>query len=296
MCAMDDEALTRILDAVGSKFVPADLDRDGLRADIQLTAWWWMQITGEKNQPAKLRGLQDIRRAAEDLKRLLEADDQSGLALSKYPFTGSDPLTVLNQLTNYVDRVLEWCNGDAKTRPFRIRGSAFEWAMQSLMELYPKYFRRKPGISRLGDKIDGPACFSRAASRPKRSPSARPLSLPTPSCLAWTTPGPRTAPASPPKRSMRLAAQKKRRHCGSGMGSRGLRAPSPYQFQFEFCRPRWALRRQRPASPAFAESSPTLAVDLLLIRTVYRRRETVVRGIAVLHCRSALRERRARGG
>jgi hypothetical protein len=76
---MDDEALTRILDAVGSKFIPANLDRDGLRADIQLAAWWWMQITGEKKQPARLRRLQDIRRAAEDLKRLLEEDAQAGL-------------------------------------------------------------------------------------------------------------------------------------------------------------------------------------------------------------------------
>ena len=37
---MDDEALTRILDAVGSKFIPANLDRDELRADVQLAAWW----------------------------------------------------------------------------------------------------------------------------------------------------------------------------------------------------------------------------------------------------------------
>ena len=43
---MDDEALTRILDAVGSKFIPANLDLDGLRTEIQLAAWWWMQITG----------------------------------------------------------------------------------------------------------------------------------------------------------------------------------------------------------------------------------------------------------
>src|SRR6478735_1892869 len=108
---MDDEALTRILDAVGSKFIPANLDLDGLRTEIQLAAWWWMQITGEKKQPARLRRLQELRRAAEDLKRLLEEDAQSGLALSKYPFTGSDPLTVLNQLTNFVNRVLEPLDG-----------------------------------------------------------------------------------------------------------------------------------------------------------------------------------------
>ena len=120
---MDDEALTRILDAVGSKFIPANLDRDGLRVDIQLAAWWWMQITGEKKQPARLRRLQDIRRAAEDLKRLLEEDAQSGLALSKYPFTGSDPLTILNQLTNYVNRVLEPPDRPTGCKPgqFRLR-------------------------------------------------------------------------------------------------------------------------------------------------------------------------------
>ena len=167
-CAMDDEALTRILDAVGSKFIPANLDLDGLRADIQLAALWWMQITGEKNQPARLRRLQDIRRAAEDLKRLLEEDAQSGLALSKYPFTGSDPLTMLNQLTNYVNRVLEPPEppDGMQTRPVPLKGSAFDWAMLSLMELYSKYFRRKAGISRLGGKIDGPFIrFADAALR-----------------------------------------------------------------------------------------------------------------------------------
>ena len=155
---MDDEALTRILDAVGSKFIPANLDRDELRADVQLAAWWWMQITGQKSQPASLRRLQDIRRAAEDLKRLLEEDAQSGLALSKYPFTGSDPLTMLNQLTNYVNRVLEPPEppDGMPTRPVPLKGSAFDWAMLSLMELYSKYFRRKAGISRFGGKIDGP--------------------------------------------------------------------------------------------------------------------------------------------
>src|SRR5262249_35427268 len=40
--------------------------------------------------------------------------------------------------------------------------------------------------------------------------------------LDETTPGPRTAPASPPTRSTRLAAPRRRRPCGSGMGSRVL--------------------------------------------------------------------------
>src|SRR4029077_9893093 len=110
---------------------------------------------GEKNQPARLRRLQDIRRAAEDLKLLLEEDAQRGLALSKYPLPGSDPLTVLNQLTNYVNRVLEPLD-EMRTRPFPLKGSAFDWAMLSLMEAYSKYFRRKAGISRLGGKVDGP--------------------------------------------------------------------------------------------------------------------------------------------
>ena len=165
---MEDEALTRILDAVGSKFIPANLDLDGLRTEIQLAAWWWMQITGEKKQPARLRRLQELRRAAEDLKRLLEEDAQSGLALSKYPFTGSDPLTILNQLTNYVNRVLEPPEppDGMQTRPVPLKGSAFDWAMLAMMEAYSKYFRRKAGISRLGGKIDGPFIrFADAALR-----------------------------------------------------------------------------------------------------------------------------------
>src|SRR5262245_15796197 len=164
-CAMDDEALIRILDAVGSKFIPADLDRDGLRAEIQLVALWWMQITGEKKQPARLHRLRDIRQVAEDLKRLLEEDAQSGLGLSRYPFTGSDPLTFLNQLTNYVNRVLEPFD-ETRSRRVPLKGSAFDWAMLSLMESYCRYFRRKAGISRLGGKVDGPFIrFADAALR-----------------------------------------------------------------------------------------------------------------------------------
>jgi hypothetical protein len=164
--ALTRKALTRIRDAVGREFIPANLDLDGLRADLQLAAWWWMQITGEKIRPARLRRLQDIRRAAEDLKRLLEEDAQSGLALSKYPFTEPDPLTILNQLTNYVNRVLE--PPPDGMRPVPLKGSAFDWVMSSLMETYSKYFQRKAAISRapLGGQVSGPFIrFSVAALR-----------------------------------------------------------------------------------------------------------------------------------
>jgi hypothetical protein len=155
----DDQALERILKAVGSKFIPANLDRDGLRADLQLAASWWMQITGEKSGFAKLRllRLKHIRQAAEDLKRLLEEAAQSGLALSKYPFTGSDPPTILNQLINYANRVLGPLEGtQTQTRPVRRERSALDWVMASLMETYSRYFQRKAGISRLDGKVDGP--------------------------------------------------------------------------------------------------------------------------------------------
>jgi hypothetical protein len=174
---------TRILDAVGSTFIPANLDRDGLRADIQLAAWWSTQTTGQKTLAARLRRLQDVRRAAEGLKRLLEEDAQSGLALSKYPFTGSDPLTMLNQLINYVNRVLEPPDGK-QTRPVPLKGSAFDsamlslmkpysfkgsalaWAVSSLMDTYTRYFRRKAAFSRTGGEVGGPFMrFADAALR-----------------------------------------------------------------------------------------------------------------------------------
>ena len=41
--------------------------------------------------------------------------------------------------------------------------------------------------------------------------------------------GPRIAPASPPTRSTRLAAQRRRKRCGSGMGSRVLMRLSPHK-------------------------------------------------------------------
>jgi hypothetical protein len=165
--AAPNQALKRILKAVGSKFIPANLDRDGLRADIQLAACWWMQITGEKRRLAKLRfhRLQHIRRAAEDLKRLLEEDPQCGVELSKYPFTGSDPPTILNQLINYANRVLEPPDG-TQTQPVPLKGSALEWAVSSLMDTYTEHFRRKAGFSRADGEVAGPFIrFADAALR-----------------------------------------------------------------------------------------------------------------------------------
>jgi tetratricopeptide (TPR) repeat protein len=56
-----------------------------------------------------------------------------------------------------------------------------------------------------------------------------------------TTPGPKTAPASLPMRSPRLAAQRTRRRCGSGMGSRVLMSLShhePLQAGRVLCSPK----------------------------------------------------------
>jgi hypothetical protein len=167
--APDDQALERILKAVGSKFIPANLDRHGLRADIPLAACWWMQIAGQNSRVTKLRfrRLQDIRRAAENLKRLLEEDAQCGLEISKYPFTGSDPPRILSQLINFANRVLEPLDG-TQTQPVPLKGSAFEWAIASLMDTFLRYFHRKAGISRLtlDGKVDGPFIrFAEAALR-----------------------------------------------------------------------------------------------------------------------------------
>jgi hypothetical protein len=61
----------------------------------------------------------------------------------------------------------------------------------------------------------------------KRSLLARRLSSPTRRFLDGTTHRPRTAPASPPTRSTRLAVQRRRRRCGRSMGSRVRIALSP---------------------------------------------------------------------
>jgi hypothetical protein len=89
-----------------------------------------------------------------------------------------------------------------------------------------------------------PAYSSPPAIRTKRSRSARKL-LPAMTRL-WdmTTLGQRTAPASPPTRSTRLAAQRRRRRCGSGMGSRSLRSPSPHEPQFCLARTFATVRSQ----------------------------------------------------
>ncbi len=73
--------------------------------------------------------------------------------------------------------------------------------------------------------------------------------------LGRTTPGPRTAPASQPTRSTRLAAQRRRRRCGSGMGSRVLKTLSPHEPLSGWPRTLLAkVKQQRRALPAFLKS------------------------------------------
>jgi tetratricopeptide (TPR) repeat protein len=72
------------------------------------------------------------------------------------------------------------------------------------------------------------ACGFLWVVRPKRSLLARPPSPHTTRPLDGITPGPKTAPASLPTRSTRLAARRRRRRCGNGMGSLSLRSPSPH--------------------------------------------------------------------
>jgi hypothetical protein len=66
---------------------------------------------------------------------------------------------------------------------------------------------------------------------------------------------PRTAPASPLTRSTRLAAQWRRRRCGSGMGSRVLMSLSPHEPLSDWPRTLLAkVKQQRRALAAFLKS------------------------------------------
>jgi hypothetical protein len=60
-----------------------------------------------------------------------------------------------------------------------------------------------------------------------------------------TTPRPKMVPASLPTRSTRLAAPKRRRRCGNGMGLRSRRNPKPPETSFS-SRANFATSRARP--------------------------------------------------
>jgi tetratricopeptide (TPR) repeat protein len=87
---------------------------------------------------------------------------------------------------------------------------------------------------------------------PEHPGTARRLSLLTTKFSDGITPGPRKAPASPPMRSTRLAAQRRRRRCGSGMGSRVLTTQSAHERLSGWPRTLLAkVKQQRRALAAF---------------------------------------------
>src|SRR5262249_28355501 len=85
--------------------------------------------------------------------------------------------------------------------------------------------------------------------RPKPSPSARLRSPVTTSLLDVITPGRRTAPASLPMRSTRLAARMRPRRCGSGTGSQLLISLSPHDPLLGW--PRTLLAKVKPTTRRF---------------------------------------------
>src|SRR5262249_19221675 len=99
------------------------------------------------------------------------------------------------------------------------------------------------------------AYFFSSANQRKRSPSAKPRLPRTTRFVDENILGPRTAPASLPTRSTRLAAQMRRRRCGNSMGSRVLMSLGPHeplQAGCAFCSPK--SNNNGEALPAFLKS------------------------------------------
>jgi hypothetical protein len=159
---MDDDALSRILDAAGAKYVPKELDRAKLRTAIVLAGVIRGTVSALKARPAEDGRLRDILDATESLKTLLQEDVQAQrLALWRYPLNERDPIAVLEAVARSVRGALD----SSAAAP---DGSAFDWAISALAIAYEEHIGRKAGASRHpeGGQPTGPFIrFAEAALR-----------------------------------------------------------------------------------------------------------------------------------
>lgn len=193
---MAPEALERILDAVGKKFVPADLNRAALMDDLEHAAREFRLGQHYRKAPAeKQEKLKRMARYAQMLINALRDDDVARIALEALPDNVRRAMLASNfDLTDFFAALVEAPEGktlepderklsqrlvaalstlvEAPTQHMRGRdkltalkrsmgvgdASAFRWLVGvTFPEIYERHFKRMAGVSRnAAAKVRGP--------------------------------------------------------------------------------------------------------------------------------------------
>ena len=156
---LDAQGIARILNAVGSDFTPANLDKAALRQSLQWSATWHRTIGQLRpSKRAKLqRQIWEIKTAAKRLTFMLSDDDTWRAISAELPLNRDCPRATLKDLFEAVDRVLRPQDVGAETKYLFGARSPLEWLVgKYLPRVFKRHFERSPGISRQVGAPSGP--------------------------------------------------------------------------------------------------------------------------------------------
>jgi len=153
---LDEHGLDKIIKAVGSRYVPATLDRSALRRAIHESDKSAEIISADRRGARarkRLKRLKQVRETAKQLASLLEVkDDASDMienlwSKSARPL-GEWPLALVSRLIVDVVEASEHALSNPEPRQWA-NPTANEWlAGAELPCVFEEHFRREPGVSR----------------------------------------------------------------------------------------------------------------------------------------------------
>jgi hypothetical protein len=156
---LDSRGIARILNAVGSDFTPANLDKAALRRSLQWSAIWYRtKVQLRPSERAKLqRQLRGIKIAAKKLASQL-SDEGVWRELSAEVLLNQDcPRATLKDLLKAIDRALLRRDGGTGTKNSFEARSPFEWLVgKYLPGVFKRHFGRRPAFSRKNRTPSGP--------------------------------------------------------------------------------------------------------------------------------------------
>jgi hypothetical protein len=156
---VDEQALDRILAAVGKKFVPAELNRNALWTAIKQAGEAKETVDRFRSGPrtrAILKSMKRIGKAADALARVIkENKDSAQLIAEMVPFTPKS-IQRLIDFSAYLEQKLSKSNAYVRAKHDRVP-SATDWLVGvELPNVFEEFFDRKAGRSRSDGAPSGP--------------------------------------------------------------------------------------------------------------------------------------------
>ena len=157
--SIDEDAVDRILTAVGKPFIPVDLNKDSLRTAINEAAEAKEIVDRYRSGPRTrrlIRAMGRISKAADSLARAIkENGDASQLIADAMPHI-STIIPRLIEYTTWQEQRLIKSNAFVRARHGRIPSKRDWLAVVELPNIFEEFFNRKAGRSRSAGAPSGP--------------------------------------------------------------------------------------------------------------------------------------------